>query len=324
MENIYGILSDSILSLKEKLRKVLSSNDEGELADFFSSADDLRKVHFKNKVSLCAIVNAKSGLCTEDCAFCAQSGKFKTKIKTYPLLTPQEILKSAEVASANGVNCFSIVTSGKGLNNDKELSSIAKSIELIAKKFPSLKRSASLGIINEKSLKILRDAGLQKYHHNLETSKAFFPNVSKTHSFEERSIVILTAKVLGFEICSGGIFGLGESWDDRIDLGLTLKRLKVDSIPINFLNPVKGTNLERREILNPKEALLIIALFRILLPDRDIKICGGRNAALGNEDHKIFSSGASGMMVGNYLTVSGNDFERDLKMIKNLGLLLLC
>lgn len=324
MENIYGVMIDSVSSLKEKLKKIITSNSEEEIARFISQADDLRKIRFKNKVTLCAIVNAKCGKCTEDCAFCSQSARFDTKIDTYPLISPEEILKKAGEASLNHAGCFSIITSGRGVYDKKEIASIAKALGLLSKKFPHLKRSASLGIISEHTLRILKDAGLQKYHHNLETSKRFFPNISKTHTYEEKVNVILAAKSIGLEVCSGGIFGMGEDWDDRIDLALNLKRLKVDSVPINFLNPIKGTNLESMPHLKPKDAFLIIALFRMLLPDTDIKVCGGRNAVLKDEDDKIFSSGASGMMIGNYLTTAGCDPKRDLDMLKRLSLEPLC
>ncbi len=324
MENIYGVLSDSILSLKEKLRGILENSDKNVVREFFEQADDLRKVHFKNQVSLCAIINAKSGKCGEDCSYCAQSARHKADIESYPLVEPEVIIKKAREAFEQKASCFSIVTSGRGIDSQKEISSIARTIELLAKKFPTLKRSASLGIINKENLATLRDAGLEKYHHNLESSKNFFPNISKTHSFEEKTNVVLMTKALGLEICSGGIFGLGESWDDRIDLALTLNRLKVDSVPINFLNPIKGTPMGSRPLVDATEALKIIALFRIILRDRDIKVCGGRAIVLKDEDKLIFGSGASGMMIGNYLTTSGLSFDRDQGILRELGLVAVC
>ncbi|MFH1407400.1 MAG: biotin synthase BioB [Candidatus Omnitrophota bacterium] len=292
----------------------------GNILDLFLRANSLREKHHKNKVSLCAIVNAKSGLCAQDCKFCSQSLYHKTNIRRYPLLSAEEILKYAKQASRIHATCFGIVTSGKSTDSAKELDTICRALKLIKKNLPRLKRSASLGMLGSSELLALKKAGLERYHHNLETSERFFPKICTTHTHDKRLATIRSAKALGLEVCSGGIFGMGETVNDRVSLAKTLKRFDVDSIPLNFLNPIKGTTLANKKPMPPLEILKTIALFRINLPKADIKVCGGRNMNLRMLQSMIFFAGANGMMIGNYLTTAGNDPRLDLQMIKDLGL----
>lgn len=299
--------------------KQLITLDHSELLNLFKLTNSLRQ-HFKgNGVNLCSIINAKSGLCPEDCKFCAQSAHYKTPAKTYPLLNSNIIAEKAILAAGTGARGFSIVTSGYSIDNKSELDDIAQAIKAISEKTP-LYRCASLGILNEQELNYLRYAGLTKYHHNLETSRTFFPNICTTHPYDDDVDTIKSAKSAGLNVCSGGVFGIGESWDDRIELAFTLKQLDVDSIPINFLNPIKGTPLEGSTYLSPLECLKIIAIFRLILPEKDIVICGGREVNLRDLQSMIFYAGANGMMIGGYLTTSGRPVEDDIKMIRDLGL----
>jgi len=316
-------ITDKILHARKtssKEIKQLYLCDDLPLFDLLWAANKIRGKFKTNKVELCSIVNAKSGNCSEDCKFCAQSIHHNTKIERYPLLDEQSILKAAKSARANSATCFGIVTSGKRIQKPKEISGICKAVKMIRTKIPSMKCSVSLGAIDKRSLSRLKEAGIKKIHHNLETSENYFPNVCTTHTYEERLKTLRAAKKLGIRLCSGGIFGLGESRTDRLDLAFTLRELDVDSVPLNFLHPVKGTALENSVPMAVSEILRTIAIFRLILPKKDIKVCGGRAVNLRSMQSMIFFAGANGMMIGNYLTQAGQDSKTDLKMIKDLGL----
>ncbi len=299
--------------------KQITTLTDDSILKLFGTTNELRQRFKGNTVNLCSIINAKSGLCPEDCKFCAQSAHYKTEAKSYPLLRTTTIVEKAVKAVNAGAMGFSIVTSGYGVDNKTELADIADAIKDIAEKTP-LYRCASLGILSEQELNYLKHAGLTKYHHNLETSRSFFSNVCTTHPYDDDVDAVKAAKLAGLNVCSGGVFGIGESWEDRIELAFTLKALDVDSIPINFLNPVKGTPLEGKSILTPIECLKIIAMFRLIMPGKDIVICGGREFNLRDMQSMIFYAGANGMMTGGYLTTSGRPSEDDLRMILDLGL----
>lgn len=279
-------------------------------------ANRIREKYKGNNIDLCAVVNAKSGLCAEDCKFCAQSARYNTGSSIYPLITLKEMIARAKKAKAIKAERFGIVTSGNKVNK-QEIRVIA---EAIADFKEMIIPCVSLGNIDEDLLKELKYAGLSRYHHNLETSERFFPYVCTTHTYCERVATVDLLKKYDFEVCSGGLFGLGEEWEDRIDLALTLRKLEVDSVPLNFLFPVKNTPLEQQERLTPFEILRIIAIFRYILPDKDIRVCGGREKNLRDLQSWMFYAGANGTMIGNYLTTEGRKPEDDLKMIKDLGL----
>lgn len=312
------ILSGNNISYKEAERLYLNKNVP--LFDLLWVANRIRESFRKNRVELCSVVNAKSGICSEDCKFCAQSSHYKTGIKSYPLLSGEEILKAAVNAKNNKATCFGIVTSGKGINDKKEISTICKAIGKIKKNLPGLKRSVSLGIVNKDLLLEFKNSGVERFHHNLETSKDYFPGICSTHTYQDRLETIEDAKKAGFKVCSGGIFGLGEDRRDRLSLAFALRELDVDSVPLNFLHPIKGTALENAAPMSPDEILRIIAIFRIVLPAKEIKVCGGRVVNLRSLQPMIFFAGASGMMIGNYLTQPGQDPAADLEMIRDLGL----
>jgi biotin synthase len=283
--------------------------------DLFYAASKIRKKYKGNKVKICSIINAKSGQCAEDCKFCAQSAHHKTDVNVYPLLSNEKIEEVSNKALENA-GCFGIVSSGNNLT-DEEIDRICL---LLKNHKKSDHFGASIGHLSEDNLKKLKDAGLKKLHHNLETSENYFPKICSTHSYEERKDTIKRAKALGYEICSGGLFGIGESRQDRVDLAFTLKELGADSVPMNFLMPVKGTALENALPISPIEILKTIAVFRIILQTPDIMICGGREINLRDLQSWIFLAGASGTMSGGYLTTWGRNHADDKRMIKDLEL----
>jgi len=294
----------------------LIERPDNETFELIEAADGIRR-HFKsNKVKLCSIVNAKSGKCSENCSYCAQSAHHRTKIDVYPLMSSEEICASAKKAKESGGNCFGIVTSGKGINSEKEFNEVCKAVSRIK----GMNRCASLGILSLDQLKKLKGAGLTKFHHNLEAAKSYFPKVCTTHTFDDRVETVKSAKKAGLSICCGGIFGLGESLKQRVELAFQINKLDPDSIPINFLNPIKGTRAEKRPLLEPLEALRVIAIFRFVMPDKDIVICGGREVTLKSLQPLMFIAGANMTLLGNYLTTAGNTPEQDIKMISDLGL----
>lgn len=306
---------DSALSKSDALQIVAIKGSD--LFDLFSSANRIREKFKGNSVELCAIVNAKSGACSEDCSYCAQSAKSKADIPVYPLMSKDNIIEKAQEAKASGVKRFSIVTSGRktSKNELKEIASMIKEIKNLG-----LLPCASVGLLDKDELSLLKENGLERYHHNLETSESFFPEICRTHTYYDKLKTIEAAKSAGLSICSGGIFGMGETWEDRIEMAFTLKKLNVDSVPVNFLNPIKGTLMENQQMLNPLEALKIISLYRFLLPSKEIRICGGRTQVLGEFNSMVFTAGADSLMTGNYLTTTGKNYSDDLKLIKDLGL----
>lgn len=279
-------------------------------------ANEERERRAGGKIELCSITNAKSGRCGEDCRFCAQSIYYNTKISVYPLKSKDELIAEAKRAKEIGAERFSIVTSGKGLGR-QEVEKIAEVITTIKEKI-GLSSCASLGILDTKSLVFLKDAGLNRYHHNIETSRQFYPNIVTTHTFDDRIKTIRVARKAGLEVCSGGIIGLGESEEDRISMALTLKELDVDSIPINILIPLKGTPLENIKTISIAEILRTIAIFRLIIGNRTIRIAAGRESVLKDFQGLAFMAGANGMMIGGYLTVRGRSPQDDLAMAEEI------
>ncbi|MCX8030797.1 MAG: biotin synthase BioB [Thermodesulfovibrionales bacterium] len=308
------ILSGSKITKEEAFFIVNSHNLT--LLDLFSASNSLRANYSAEFIELCAIINAKSGACSEDCSYCAQSSKNKAKVNIYPLMKRELIVEKALEAKEGGVSRFSIVTSGKKINR-YELQEVAKAIKDI--RILGLKPCASLGILSLDELIFLKESGLYRYHHNIETSEKFYPKICTTHTYAERVKTIEFAKSIGLSVCSGGIFGMGESWEDRIEMAFALKELNVDSVPINFLIPIEGTPLYGRELLHPFEALKVISLFRFILPDKSIRICGGRMQVLKEFHSLIFMAGADSVMTGNYLTTTGVSYEKDIALIRLHG-----
>jgi biotin synthase len=294
-------------------------SDLDDLSVLLARANKLRQQHKGSNVITCSIINAKSGGCPEDCAFCSQSTYHNSEIDRFDLLNTEKIILQGQEAEKVGAKEFSIVTSGKATRDNEEFSTIKDSIDGI-KSATELTLCASLGTLDRQELNELKKVGLEIFHHNLETSRSFFPNICSTHSYDENLETIRMAKEAGLRVCCGGIFGMGESWQQRVELLFELKDLGVDSIPINFLNPVKGTRLENQKLLKPLKALKIIALARLINPTANIVICGGREVTLRDLQSWIFFAGANGVLIGNYLTTEGRSTQDDLKMIKDQGL----
>ena len=276
--------------------------------------------HFRgDEIRLCSIINAKSGHCSEDCAFCSQSSRSKATIEKYPLVEEEEIVAAARKAKERGAREFSIVTSGLSMHSPKELERVGSAIERI-KTDVGLETCVSLGTLSAENIAFLISRGLRSVHHNLETARRFFPSICTTHEYEEDIRAVREAKAAGAWVCCGGIFGIGETAGDRVELAMTLRDLDVDSIPVNFLNPVAGTPLDGKRVLTPFDCVKIIAMLRLCHPLREIIICGGREVNLRDLQSLIFAAGATGMMIGDYLTTSGRPAEEDLRMIADLGL----
>lgn len=296
----------SILEINELLKL--------PLLELITLANRTRAENFGSNFELCGIINAKSGLCSQDCKFCAQSVHYQTNALTYQLLTEEAILAAAQNAEAAGAERFGIVTGGHSVNQ-AELSKLAQMISVI-KKNTNLKVCASLGILGKDDLSLLKQAGLSRYHHNLETSAAFFPQICSTHDFKDRIKTVRNAQQAGLEVCSGGIIGLGEDWKDRIEMAITLKELAVTAVPLNILVPIEGTPLESAAPLSPVEIIRTIAIFRIILKDQVIKVVAGREKMLKDFQGLAFMAGANGMFTGGYLTINGREVEEDQKLVK--------
>lgn len=298
----------------------LMNTGEEFIFSLLASAGRIRQYYKGKKLDLCSIINAKSGNCPEDCIFCSQSVHYQTKIETFPLVSIEKIVEAARQARQTGAHRFGIVISGRGIDNNEEIKQIAEAVRLISAE-KKISPCASLGMLDGDEADLLKRAGLQRYHHNLEASEDFFPNICTTHTWQERLETVRLAKQAGFEVCSGGIFGLGETPEHRLKLAFTLRDLDVDSVPLNFLYPVPGTPAVKLPPIKPLDILKIIALFRFILPRKDIKVCGGREKNLRDLQSMIFMAGANGMLIGGYLTTPARPPEEDLQMLRDLELL---
>ncbi|MBI4713285.1 MAG: biotin synthase BioB [Planctomycetes bacterium] len=311
-------LSESIILGHRLTSKEALSLVTVDLEELLKAANAVRQHFHSNNVHLCSIINAKSGNCAEDCKFCAQSAHHSSEVKTYPLVAKDTILAGYAQARANGAHGYSIVTSGNQLSID-EIDTLCDTVALLPKT-DSPYICGSLGRLTTADIARLKSAGLGKAHHNLETSRRFFAKICTTHSYDQRLETVRNLKKAGLRVCSGGIFGIGEDWADRIDLAFTMRELDVESIPLNFLIPVEGTRLESSNLLTPNDALRIIALYRLILPDKDIRVCAGREKVLSDIQDRIFYAGATGMMIGGYLTQPGRDVQEDIAMLDKLGM----
>jgi len=279
------------------------------LAELMRRALAVKLAHRGEAFSLCSIINAKSGQCSEDCRFCAQSAHYRTEAPVYPLLDQETILAAAREAKANGASRFSLVASGRGLP-ESDLVRVVEIIRAIRAEV-DIKVCASLGILNEAQLARLKEAGLTRYHHNLESSREFFPQICASHSFSDRLDTIRAAQDAGLKVCSGGIFGLGESEADRISMAQTLAEYEIDSVPLNVLIPLPGTPCAGLAPLEASAILKAIALYRLILPRAAIRLAAGRESALADFLSSAFLAGADGMMIGGYLTQRGRAPEAD-------------
>ena len=284
----------------------------------FAAASEIREQFKGKEIILCSITNAKSGKCSEDCSFCAQSSHHATRVSSYPLKGAEQMIAEAAQAQKDGAEFFSIVTSGKRVKAKKEWVEIYKAISGMRR--IGISPCASLGMIDAEKARALKAAGLFRYHHNLETARSFFKNICTTHDYEEDVETIRAAKAAGLSVCSGALFGMGEGMTHRIELAAALRDLDVDSIPVNLLHPIKGTPLSHLPPLPPMEILMTIAVLRFMLPDKDIKLCGGKEKNLRQLLPLGIIAGANSLMTGNYLTTTGRGSRLDHEMIADLGL----
>jgi biotin synthase len=291
-----------------------------DIFDLLSWANRIRQQFKGNKVHLCSIVNVKAGGCSENCRFCAQSALYQTESPRYGLIEAEPIQQAAAEAKANGVTALGLVAAWKGLDEGPVLDEICQRFEEL-KRSGQARPDASLGMIKSQTVADrLKEAGCECYNHNLESSRRFFPQVCTTHTYDERIQTIRHLKQAGIKICSGGILGMGETRQDRCDLAFSLKELGAHVVPINVLNPIPGTPFGHHPPLAPLEILKSIACFRFILPRQEIKVAGGRTVNLRDLQSLVFMAGASALMVGNYLTTLNQPVEKDLQMLKDLGL----
>lgn len=306
------ILKGEDLSFSEVQKLALESSSE----DLYKGADSLRTRLHKNRLDLCSIVNAKSGRCSEDCKFCAQSIHYNAEVANYEQVDTGQAVLLARDNEEYGVERFSLVTAGRSVSR-KQLDEFQK-IYRELQKHTNLSFCASMGFLTkEKALK-LKEMGVSRYHCNLETSRSYFPQICTSHSWDDKSTTIKIAQNAGLEVCSGGIIGMGESFEQRLELAFELRELKILSVPINILSPINNTPFADLKPLSITDILTAVAMFRFIIPKAVIRIAGGRNV-LGDQQHRLFTSGANGSIVGNYLTTLGNSLKEDVEMFEMLG-----
>lgn len=289
---------------------------QAPLKELCSAADEIRQKFCENAFDICTIINGKSGRCSEDCKYCAQSAYYPVKTESYPLMSSGELVSQAVYNEERGVLRYSIVTSGKRLS-DEEIDQVCESIRQV-KKASDIALCVSFGLLTEAQYRKIREAGATRVHNNLESSRNYFKEICTTHTYDEKIEALLAAKRAGLSICSGGIMGLGETMEDRIDMVLTLRELGVKSIPVNLLNPIPGTPFEGNKILSNDEMCRIVAVFRFLVPDASIRLAGGRGL-LPDKGERCFSSGANAAISGDMLTTSGISIRQDMELLEKLG-----
>lgn len=315
MNEILEACASSAPVSSEAALAVLNCSTE-DMPAIMQVTSEVRRRVFGSRVHLCSILNAKSGACGEDCAFCAQAAVHATDAEVFPISSQQQITEAYDRSAELPIGHFGVVTSG-GTLSDTELENIRNALQ--SQQRPGTNWCASLGCLSRDQLRELKDAGLQRFHHNLETAESYFSEICTTHTYQERLATVRAAKEIGLEVCCGGILGLGESLEQRVEFALALERENVDAIPLNFLIPIDGTRLADREPMRPLEILRAIAMFRLVNPAAEIKICAGR-LLLRDLQSMIFQAGATGMMIGPLLTVAGRDVESDLQMLRDLEL----
>ncbi|MEG0307230.1 MAG: biotin synthase BioB [Clostridium sp.] len=312
-----------VQQLKEKiLQGYLISREEAEgllevqLEELCDAANEIREILCGDKFNLCTIINGKSGRCSENCKYCAQSVHFNTNVEEYSLLSLDKIVSNAVSNYSEGVQRFSIVTSGRTMTDD-DLKQVCEINREISEQC-GVRLCGSHGLLSLEKLQMLKDSGVTRYHNNLETSKNFFKNICTTHTYEDKVQVIKNAKKVGMEVCSGGILGLGENFKDRIDMAFELRALEVDSVPINVLNPIKGTPMENNDLVSYEDLLRTIAIYRFIMPTISIRLAGGR-ALLNDKGRAAFKSGADSAISGDMLTTSGISTKEDIAIVKEIG-----
>ena len=319
--DVINRLEEKVLAgqeITQEEARELGELDGSDLYQLFAAASRIRDMRAGKKVDLCSIINAKSGLCSENCKFCAQSAHHQTEVDVYDLLDEQSILERALKMEAEGAKRYSLVTSGRGISEGDFVKALGIYRRLARE--TNLKLCASLGIITEDMARRLREIGVTMYHHNVETSESYFPHICTTHSYQDRINTIKACQAADLEVCSGGIISLGETMGQRLEMAFTLRELKVQSVPINILNPIVGTALENQRVLPPLEILQTIAIYRFILPEARLRFAGGREKALRNLQTMGYLAGINATLVGSYLTTSGRTVAEDIQMILDMGL----
>ncbi|MCM3765154.1 biotin synthase BioB [Neobacillus niacini] len=314
--NLAKNVLDGYQLTREEAEKILLSKDD-ELLSLVNAAFEIRKRHYGKKVKLNMIINAKSGLCPEDCGYCAQSSKAKTEIDRYTLISKQTIVEGAKEAKRNKIGTYCIVMSGRKPTNN-EVDTVISAVQEIKNEVEEIKICACMGLVNEEQAVKLKAAGVDRFNHNINTSANHHANITTTHDYDDRVQTIENVKKAGISPCSGVICGMGETDDDIIDMAFALKELDADSIPVNFLHPIKGTKLENLNELTPIRCLKILALFRFINPTKEIRISGGREFNLRSlQNLGLFI--ANSIFVGDYLTTAGQGAKEDYQLINDLG-----
>lgn len=308
------IIEGKRLTREDPLNEIFIDCDYDQLCE---GADKLRK-HFKNnRVDLCSIINGRSGKCPEDCKYCAQSAHYHTDCKTYDFISEDEIVEACKLHESEGVDRFSIVTSGRALTGEE----FEKALHAFKRMQDecNIELCASMGFLTREQFRKLKEIGIVRYHHNIETSKRFFPQICSTHTYEQKFETLHILKEEGMQICSGGILGMGENWEDRIDMAVSLAEVGVDSIPLNALMPIKGTPLEHNAPLSEEDIVRTVAIFRYINPEAHIRLAAGR-ALMKDDGKKAFLSGASATITGNMLTtVAKATIRSDREMLASIG-----
>lgn len=312
IKNIYKQVLEGYNISKEEAYKLIDYDVE-VLRNY---AKSIREQLCGNVFDLCSIINGKSGACSENCKYCAQSAHYSTRVETYPLLDAEVFIKDAKEHKAEGVLRYSIVTSGKRLSK-KEVEDVAKIYKRMREEC-EIKLCASHGLLDEEDFTKLKEAGIVRYHNNLETSRNYFASICTTHTYEDKIKTIKAAQRVGLEVCSGGLFGIGETMEDRIDMAFELREMGVTSIPINVLVPIPGTPMEKMLPITEEEVLKSITIYRFIHPTAFIRLAGGR-MYLTDNGRLAFEGGANATITGNLLTTCGNTIQDDLKMLKTLG-----
>jgi len=289
---------------------------EEDLDSLCRGADEIRRRLRGDRADLCSIINGRSGRCGEDCKFCAQSSCHNAKINEYPFLEPEEILEDCRRHERQGVGRYSVVTAGRALNG--------KEMDLALRAYRSMKENckielcASHGLLSQEDFYRLAEAGISRYHANIETSRRNFPNICTTHTYDDKLEVIRRARNAGLAVCSGGIIGMGETWEDRVDMAFSLYEMEIKSIPINILQPIPGTPFGSLPPLSEEEILRTIAMFRYINPDAEVRLAAGRNS-MEHSGKKVFTAGANAAITGDMLTTSGNNIADDMAMLTSMG-----
>jgi biotin synthase len=306
------------LITREEALELGEITDRDEILALVERAWAARQERFGDSTDLCSLVNAKSGGCAEDCGFCAQSRFAEAETPMHAMMEPEQILEHARAAEAAGAHRFCMVTQGQGLSK-RDFERVLEGARLVAQ-HTNLKRCASVGHMSVARAKALKDAGIQRVHHNVETAESYYPEVSTTVRYEGRVRTIEAVKEAGLETCVGGILNLGESREQRVEMAFQLSQIDPTSVPINLLNPRPGTKFGDRDLMDPWEAVKWIAIFRLILPEALFRLCGGRVENLGDLQPLAVRAGLNGVMMGNFLTTLGSTPDEDRGMFTELGL----